>query len=192
MSDMSGKNQSGNGSKDESNSDQHNQGGLIAFIFSMVFVLAFFIYIVAIHPGIDLKENIQDPPSSTEVAEAAVDVSKITEPWLANEDMVKNGKKLYAQNCSMCHGNEGKGDGPAGQALNPKPRNLVEGPWKKGGGFIGIYTVLSEGLPGTSMASYAHLKPIDRWSLVQFVNSITNAKVKEDAAQIATFAKTAK
>ena len=47
------------------NQDQHNQGGMIAFIFSMVFVLVFFIYIVAIHPGVDLNENIQTPVVQT-------------------------------------------------------------------------------------------------------------------------------
>ncbi len=171
--------------------DQHNQGGLIAFIFSIVFVLAFFVYIIAIHPGVDLQENIKDPVSNLQQV-AEVDVSKVAEPWVSNPDMVTHGKKLFAQNCAMCHGNEGKGDGPAGAALNPKPRNLTEGPWKKGGGYIGWYTVLTEGLQGSSMASYASLKPVERWSLVQFINSITNAKVTEDAAKVAAFAKTAK
>jgi len=176
------------------NRDQYNHGGMLAFIFSMVFVFAFFIYIVAIHPGVDLKENIQAPVAQvqTNLADVDPDVSKVAEPWVANDDMVKHGKKLFAQNCSMCHGNEGHGDGPAGQALNPRPRNLVEGPWKKGGGFIGWYTVLTEGIQGSSMASFAHFKPTDRWALVQFINSITKAKVQEDPKKVAEFAKTAK
>lgn len=175
------------------NRDQYNHGGMLAFLFSMAFVFVFFVYIVAIHPGVDLKENIQDPaPKNQGLAIAAVDVSKIAEPWVPNADMVAHGQKLYAQNCAMCHGEKGLGDGQAGQALNPKPRNLVEGPWKKGGGYIGWYTVLTEGIAGSSMAAYAHLKPVDRWSLVQFIDSITKAKVKEDAAKIAEFAKTAK
>ena len=171
--------------------DQHNQGGLVAFIFSIVFVLLFFIYIVAIHPGVDLQENIKDPASNLPKV-ADVDVSKITEPWVANADMVAHGQKIFAQNCAMCHGAEGKGDGAAGASLNPKPRNLVEGPWKKGGGFIGLYTVLTEGLPGSSMASYAHLKPVERWSLAQYIDSITKAKVTEDPAKVAAFARSAK
>lgn len=173
------------------NRDHYNHGGMLAFIFSMGFVFAFFIYIVAIHPGVDLKENIQDVPKAA-AAEVAVDVSKIAEPWAANEDMVKHGAKLFSQNCSMCHGPQGKGDGPAGGGLNPKPRNLVEGPWKKGGGFIGWYTAITEGLPGSSMASYAHFKSVDRWALAQFINSITKAKVTEDPKKVAEFAKTAK
>ncbi len=174
------------------NNNHHNNGGLYAFLFSMVTVFCFFIYIVAIHPGVDLKENIKDPQVATTQNVAAVDVSKIAEPWVANEDMVKHGQKLFSQNCTMCHGEKGLGDGPAGQALNPKPRNLVEGPWKKGGGYIGLYTVLSEGIAGSSMASYAHFKPVDRWALVQFINSITKAKVSEDPAKVAAFAKSAK
>ncbi len=175
------------------NRDQYNHGGMIAFLFSMAFVFVFFIYIVAIHPGVDLKENIHTPPAVTTapLAESDVDISKVTEPWVANDDMVKHGKKLFAQNCTICHGNAGLGDGPAGQALVPKPRNLVEGPWKKGGGYIGWYTVLTEGIAGGSMASWKQLKPVDRWSLVQFINSITKAKVSEDPAKVAAFAKTA-
>lgn len=179
-------------SNSQPNMDNHNPGGMIAFLFSMVFVFAFFIYIVGVHPGIDLKENIQAPAPTGVLAEKEADISKVTEPWVANEEMVKHGKKLFAQNCAMCHGNEGKGDGPAGQALNPRPRNLVEGPWKKGGGYVGLFTVVTEGLPGSSMAAYGHLKSIDRWALVQFVESITQAKVKEDAAKVAAFAKAAK
>ena len=173
------------------NSDQYNHGGMVAFLFSMAFVLCFFVYISFIHPGIDLKENIQGKVESAQ-AIATVDVTKIAEPWVASDDMVTHGKKLFAQNCSMCHGDEGKGDGPAGQALNPKPRNLVEGPWKLGGGFTGIYKAVTDGVKGTSMASYAHLRSVDRWALSQFINSITNAKVNEDKGKISEFAKSAK
>ncbi len=175
------------------NRDQYNHGGMLAFLFSMAFVFIFFIYIVAIHPGVDLKENIQTPVVTSQgLAEAPVDISGIKEPWVANADMVKHGKKLFAANCAMCHGPEGKGDGPAGQALNPPPRNLVEGPWKLGGGFTGWFEVLQKGIQGSSMASYAHFKSEDRWALVQFIDSITTAKVKQDPAKIAEFAKTAK
>jgi mono/diheme cytochrome c family protein len=31
--------------------------------------------------------------------------------------------KTFSEKCSTCHGPEGRGDGPAGAALNPKPRN---------------------------------------------------------------------
>ena len=36
------------------------------------------------------------------------------------------GKERFAKTCGICHGNTGKGDGPAGAALNPKPKDLTD------------------------------------------------------------------
>ncbi|MFP5518947.1 MAG: c-type cytochrome [Bdellovibrionia bacterium] len=176
------------------NRDEYNRGGMFAFTFSMAFVLAFFVYLVAVNKGVDLGENIVDPnaPASTEAAAPAFDITTVAEPWVENPEVIAYGKKLYATNCAMCHGAEGKGDGAAGAGLNPKPRNLVEGGWKLGPGIIAKYKVLSEGLTGTSMASYAHLKSADRWAMAQFIQSITNDKGSDDPAAVAAFAKTAK
>jgi mono/diheme cytochrome c family protein len=173
------------------NQDHYNRGGMWAFVLSMAFVAVFFIYIVVGTKGIDLGENLQVPDTGVQLAKV-IDITQITEPWVTNEDMIAHGQKLYAQNCALCHGPQGKGDGASGGALNPKPRNLVTGGWKKGGGYIGIYNALLEGIDGGSMASYAHFKPADRWALTQFVNSITEDKPTEDPAKIAEFAKTAK
>jgi cytochrome c oxidase cbb3-type subunit 3 len=38
----------------------------------------------------------------------------------------EQGKKLYGQFCSTCHGQSGKGDGPGAAALNPKPRDHTD------------------------------------------------------------------
>ncbi|WP_413289725.1 c-type cytochrome [Bdellovibrio sp. HCB337] len=173
--------------------EEYNRGGMIAFIFSMAFVFCFFIYIVAIHPGVELGEKVVDPTAVAQgTAEAAFDIATVKEPWVANEQVVAHGKKLFATNCAMCHGNEGKGDGPAGAGLNPKPRNLVEGKWTQGSGAIAHFKVVTNGIPGTSMASYAHFKVADRWALVQFIDSITQNKGSDKPEQVAEFAKTAK
>jgi len=34
-------------------------------------------------------------------------------------------KQLYEQICAVCHGVSGRGDGPTGQALQPKPADLA-------------------------------------------------------------------
>jgi cytochrome c oxidase cbb3-type subunit 3 len=34
-------------------------------------------------------------------------------------------KQLYEQTCALCHGAEGKGDGPTSQVLKPRPANLT-------------------------------------------------------------------
>src|SRR5262245_34298863 len=40
------------------------------------------------------------------------------------------GKKTYDTLCFTCHGPAGKGDGPAGAALNPPPRDFTKGEFK--------------------------------------------------------------
>ena len=44
---------------------------------------------------------------------------------------VAAGEKIYKQRCVLCHGPEGKGDGPGAAALNPKPRNHTDGSYMK-------------------------------------------------------------
>jgi mono/diheme cytochrome c family protein len=43
----------------------------------------------------------------------------------------KEAQDIFKNRCTMCHGASGKGDGPAGAALNPKPRNWTDSAWQK-------------------------------------------------------------
>jgi mono/diheme cytochrome c family protein len=36
------------------------------------------------------------------------------------------GKKLYSEKCHICHGINGKGDGPASVAFDPRPVNFTD------------------------------------------------------------------
>lgn len=176
--------------------DSYNTGGFYAFLFSMVFSLGFFFYIVMVHPGVDLKEvtPATGGPEQTLAgggAAKAVDVSKIDKPWVENPDMAAHGAKIYANVCAVCHGPKGAGDGPAGMSLVPKPRNLIEGGWKQGGDSIALFVTLQKGIPGSSMAPFGHLPVKDRWGLVQYIRSITKDKPQDDAAKLEAFAKTA-
>lgn len=47
------------------------------------------------------------------------------------EAAMAEAKTIFAQRCATCHGPEGKGDGPAGQALNPKPRTFSDKAWQE-------------------------------------------------------------
>lgn len=49
----------------------------------------------------------------------------VTNPLAIDQKIVAEGKKLYQAQCASCHGTSGKGDGVAGQALNPRPANLA-------------------------------------------------------------------
>lgn len=162
----------------EESQDGVNSGGVVAFVISMVVTFACFIYVTFFSGGVDLKEvKVTDDSGATQTVaqvEEKVDVSDVTEPWLANEKMVKHGAAVYKMNCAMCHGVAGAGDGVAGGGLNPKPRNLIEGKWKQGGTSLELFATLQNGVPGGSMQGYKDALPAkDRWALVQFIRSIT-------------------
>lgn len=39
-------------------------------------------------------------------------------------------RQLFDTTCAMCHGPQGRGDGPAAAALNPPPRNYSDKAWQ--------------------------------------------------------------
>jgi mono/diheme cytochrome c family protein len=43
----------------------------------------------------------------------------------------KEAQQIFTSRCVSCHGNFGRGDGPASAGLTPKPRNLQEPAWQK-------------------------------------------------------------
>ena len=56
---------------------------------------------------------------------------------------------VYAQKCAACHGDNGKGDGPAGQAMTPPPAPFSTALKGKGDSWIG--TVITKGGPAVGM-----------------------------------------
>jgi mono/diheme cytochrome c family protein len=91
-------------------------------------------------------------------------------------DVVAKGKASYETNCSACHGDGGRGDGVAGAALDPKPRDLVAGKFKRGATVDQVYETLAKGIEGTTMTSYAHLSDEERWALAYYVVELRKAK----------------
>lgn len=58
----------------------YNRGGFIAFMFSMGFTMAFFIYIAFIHPGINLNEiQVKEIQKQEQQKEAPVAAEPATE-----------------------------------------------------------------------------------------------------------------
>jgi mono/diheme cytochrome c family protein len=56
---------------------------------------------------------------------APKDKDQIENPLKGNEEAIKVGKKLFQQQCVVCHGDSGKEDGVASVSLNPKPASFT-------------------------------------------------------------------
>lgn len=60
-----------------------------------------------------------------ETVEVPAPYKGMTNPFAGDAAAAEAGKAIYQTNCASCHGDTGQGDGPAGQALDPKPTNLA-------------------------------------------------------------------
>ena len=98
---------------------------------------------------------------------------------------LEQGKAIYngLGACASCHGAEGKGDGAAAAALDPKPRNFTQGPYKfdtdndgKTGTETDIFNVVTKGAAtfGGSplMVARPDLPEADRKALAKYVLSL--------------------
>lgn len=72
---------------------------------------------------------------------------------------------LYAQNCAACHGASGDGHGPDAAKLDPPPIAFSDKARADQRSLFGLYQVISQGLDGTAMQSFAALPEADRWTL---------------------------
>src|SRR5580692_9569328 len=52
---------------------------------------------------------------------AAKDADNLKNPLAGNTTVIADAKTVYSSYCTPCHGDKGKGDGPAAPGLNPKP-----------------------------------------------------------------------
>jgi mono/diheme cytochrome c family protein len=103
-----------------------------------------------------------------EVPEEAAEVPK---PIEASEASVAEGASLYATNCAVCHGENGAGDGPTAETLDPKPAKLHED-------HVQILTdgalfyIISHGRPETSMPAWENqLSEEERWHVVNLLRT---------------------
>ena len=86
------------------------------------------------------------------------------------------GAALYAQNCSICHGDSGAGDGPAGLGLEPAPANLRDVARLDQLSLFDLYNTLGLGIEGTEMPSFAdQLDERQRWDVAAYVASFSAA-----------------
>ena len=84
------------------------------------------------------------------------------------------GAALYAAQCASCHGVAGGGDGPLAASLEPKPIAFTDGERAQSRSVMALYQVISQGVAGTSMASFGQLSENERWDLAFFVGGMSH------------------
>ena len=114
----------------------------------------------------------------------AEDIMELTE----TDDVVIEGEKEYQERCALCHGENGKGDGPYSIALVFKPADLTKLLAQNNGTFPFLETYLI--IDGRDMNKYhgTRLMPIwgdryskETWSQVssEFANTLIRGRIFE-------------
>jgi copper transport protein len=93
-------------------------------------------------------------------------------PIPPNAESVARGLPLYSANCQPCHGAGGRGDGPVGLTLNPRPADLTTHAVQGVHTDAQLYNWITNGYPGSLMPGFGQrLSERDRWDLVNFIRT---------------------
>lgn len=103
-------------------------------------------------------------------------------PWVAPESektkknplpndkkVVEQGEKVAKINCVACHGAQGKGDGAAAVALNPKPADWTSSRVQSETDGELFWKISNGRGP---MPPWKHLPENDRWALIRYIRSL--------------------
>jgi DMSO reductase family type II enzyme heme b subunit len=119
-------------------------------------------------------------------------------PWLAGPVLAEpgdaeNGAQVYAKRCVWCHGEEGEGEGPAAERLNPPPRDFTSAQYKiKTTAFDddfanddNIFRMIRDGMPGTAMPGWSDvLSEQEMWDLVWHIKTLAGLEEEELGADM--------
>lgn len=102
-------------------------------------------------------------------------------PIVPDDESLKIGASLFSQQCAVCHGEKGRGNGPAAKGLNNKPANFLDlkhsaiyGPGEK-------FWIIGNGSGETGMPPFPNLSLIDRWNLVNHIYQLQGTEGGKEA-----------
>ncbi len=109
------------------------------------------------------------PDENEPLVPVPTEYAGLTDPL--GPDAAGQGAEVFKTNCEMCHGPQGHGDGPAGQALDPRPRNLAQLQTQAGDDFL--FWRIREGKPGTSMVAWKGILTDEQiWQVISFIHTL--------------------
>jgi mono/diheme cytochrome c family protein len=126
--------------------------------------------VVAAATGMAVERSFSEDAANGSGWKAPDAEARKTNPVAADEASLALGKAAFVKSCVMCHGELGKGDGPAAGMFNPQPRDLRD-PAIVGQSDGSMYWKLTTGKkPMPAFESLLTEK--ERWSVVNYLRKL--------------------
>ena len=142
-------------------------------VISSVATLAMAVSLASCGGGGDKLNQDQQGGAATTTTAAPAEVNLAIDLSPAH---VALGKATYHTTCAPCHGESGKGDGPAAIALNPKPRDHSNGAYMDKLSNDHIFKVITQGGAAfgyPTMPAQPTLKDDTVKNVIAFVRSLS-------------------
>jgi mono/diheme cytochrome c family protein len=137
-------------------------------------VLTFGLLLLALDVGRSIWARVGYAYPSTEYRPDPAQYADLTWPPGADVDTeAPLGTRLYGRHCGVCHGPDGRGNGPAAPSMFPRPRDFTSGRFKYKSTAPGepptdddLLRTVRDGLPASAMPYFAGLLSSDELSAV--------------------------
>ena len=96
--------------------------------------------------------------------------ASVKNPLAGNTAVLTDAKAVYKTTCAPCHGEKGRGDGPAAVALNPKPADHTSGVIQSESDGS-LFWKITTGR-GAMQAYKTQLTEKQRWALVNYIRTL--------------------
>ena len=127
---------------------------------------------------LELVARIASPDSVTASARRTTDdlaaaLGVVLDDVPERTPSLARGAELYRRECVLCHGETGRGDGPTGRVLLPRPTNLTVAQPLGNATPLSFYLRITIGTAGTAMPAYeSRLPAADRWALALYASTL--------------------
>lgn len=80
------------------------------------------------------------------------------------------GQEVYAAHCAACHGQSGRGDGPAAAGLDPRPADFTDARFMAARSSQQLFGAITNGVADTAMPAWKDaLSEEERWDVVDYI-----------------------
>lgn len=130
------------------------------------------VYIQTLGNKREVKAYVQPPDEYLPSTWTGQELLKNKHVDTASDAAANAGRGIYTQDCSGCHGLDGRGNGPNSISLTKKPSNFTRPFFKQYSDEMWFYRI-SEGVVGTRMPRWnLTLSEEERWYLVAYLKTL--------------------